>query len=91
VGQGLRRTRGEYFAFQDSDHRWAPNKLERSMDAFADARLETGAVYCDRDGRVTYHRSPRPVSLPDQTSPQNLIPRNGWPTYSRISTTPWRQ
>jgi glycosyltransferase involved in cell wall biosynthesis len=61
--EGLRRARGEYVAFQDSDDRWAPDKLERSLGVLRPACPGIGAVYCDmlrmwRDGRVTYHRSP---------------------------------
>jgi glycosyltransferase involved in cell wall biosynthesis len=75
--EGLRRARGEYLAFQDSDDRWAPDKLERSMAVLCPARPETGAVYCDmlrrwRDGRVTYHRSPT------LTRGRWIDPATGW-------------
>ena len=75
--EGLRRARGEYLAFQDSDDRWAPDKLERSMKALRAALPEIGAVYCDmmrvwRDGRVTYHRSPT------LTRGRWIDPATGW-------------
>lgn len=61
--EGLRRARGEYLAFQDSDDRWTAGKLARSMETMGGARPGVAAVYCDmmrvwRDGRVTYHHSP---------------------------------
>ena len=75
--EGVRRARGEYLAFQDSDDRWAPDKLARSMEALGAARPETGAVYCDmlrmwRDGRVSYHRSPT------LTRGRWIDPATGW-------------
>lgn len=61
--EGLRRVRGEFVAFQDSDDHWAPDKLERSMGAIRGARPDVAGAYTDmarvwRDGRVTYHHSP---------------------------------
>jgi len=75
--EGLRRARGEYLAFQDSDDRWAPGKLERSLQAMRTALPGIGAVYCDmtrvwRDGRVTYHRSPT------LTRGRWIDPETGW-------------
>lgn len=60
---GLGHARGEFLAFQDSDDRWVPRKLDRLISAFRDAAREVGCVYSDMerwwsDGRVTYHRSP---------------------------------
>lgn len=60
---GIRRARGRFLAFQDSDDEWLPNKLERHLQAFAAAGAEIGVVYSDmlrvyRDGREAYHRSP---------------------------------
>jgi glycosyltransferase involved in cell wall biosynthesis len=60
---GLRRARGEYIAFQDSDDRWVPGKLERLVGVIRRAPPGVGCVYSDMsrvwlDGRVTYHRSP---------------------------------
>jgi glycosyltransferase involved in cell wall biosynthesis len=75
--EGLRRARGEYVAFQDSDDRWAPGKLERSMEVLRSACPKIGGVYCDmlrvwRDGRVTYHRSPT------LTRGRWIDPATGW-------------
>ena len=64
--EGVRRARGEFVSFQDSDDVWLPDRLARLMAAFATAGPRIGVVYSDmlrvwRDGRVTYHRSPTMV------------------------------
>jgi glycosyltransferase involved in cell wall biosynthesis len=61
--EGLRRARGEFLAFQDSDDRWVPGKLGRFMSAFRAVSGEVGCVYSDMqrfwaDGRISYHTSP---------------------------------
>jgi glycosyltransferase involved in cell wall biosynthesis len=72
---GIRRARGPFIAFQDSDDEWLPDKLERHMDAFATCAPEVGVVYSDmerifRDGTTQYHRSPTvvPGALIDPTT-----------------------
>lgn len=42
---GIRASKGEYIAFQDSDDEWFPNKLEKQIEAFANAPSEVGIVY----------------------------------------------
>ncbi|NLX49946.1 MAG: glycosyltransferase [Methanospirillum sp.] len=42
---GIREARAGYIAFQDSDDDWYPEKLEKSMAAFAAAGREVGVVY----------------------------------------------
>jgi glycosyltransferase involved in cell wall biosynthesis len=42
---GIKVARGEYIAFQDSDDKWYPDKLQRQMDAFASASPNVGVVY----------------------------------------------
>ncbi len=42
---GIKVSRGEYIAFQDSDDEWFPNKLKRQMEVFKNAPLEVGVVY----------------------------------------------
>lgn len=42
---GIRESRGKYIAFQDSDDEWFSNKLEKQIEAFADAPPEVGIVY----------------------------------------------
>lgn len=64
--EGLRRARGDFISFQDSDDVWMPDRLARLMAAFETAGPRVGVVYSDmlrvwRDGRVTYHRSPTVV------------------------------
>lgn len=59
---GIGHARGRYIAFQDSDDKWLPAKLERQMRAF-ELRPDAAVVYSDMyralaDGRVLYHRSP---------------------------------
>jgi glycosyltransferase involved in cell wall biosynthesis len=60
--EALSRTRGAFYAFQDSDDEWHPEKLERQMRAF-DANPRAGVVYCDmirimHGGQRLYFRSP---------------------------------
>ncbi|MEN6553319.1 MAG: glycosyltransferase [Methanobacterium sp.] len=42
---GIKASKGEYIAFQDSDDEWFPDKLEQQMEVFADVYPEVGVVY----------------------------------------------
>ncbi len=42
---GIKASRGDYIAFQDSDDEWFPHKLQRQMEAFKNASPEVGVVY----------------------------------------------
>ncbi len=42
---GIKASRGEYIAFQDSDDEWLSKKLEKQMRVFNSASLEIGVVY----------------------------------------------
>jgi len=42
---GIKASRGEYIAFQDSGDEWLPQKLERQMKVFENASPEVGVVY----------------------------------------------
>lgn len=42
---GIKASRAEFIAFQDSDDEWLPTKLERQMEVFKNAPLEVGVVY----------------------------------------------
>lgn len=60
---GIRESRGNFIAFQDSDDEWFPEKLERQIEVFATAEPELGVVYSDmtritRDGSEIYYKSP---------------------------------
>lgn len=44
---GIKTSRGEYIAFQDSDDEWFPEKLERQMGFFKNMPAEVGIVYTD--------------------------------------------
>lgn len=41
---GISQSTGEYIAFQDSDDVWLPQKIQRQIEAFQQARSETGLV-----------------------------------------------
>lgn len=42
---GIKASKGEYIAFQDSDDEWFPDKLEQQIKVFADGDLKVGVVY----------------------------------------------
>lgn len=42
---GIRRASGEYIAFQDSDDKWLPGKLEKQVRALTQAEPDVGMVY----------------------------------------------
>ncbi len=43
---GIKASRGEYIAFQDSDDEWFPDKLDHQMKAFNNGPSKLGIVYC---------------------------------------------
>lgn len=42
---GIKASKGDYIAFQDSDDEWFPDKLERQVNTFDNAPSEIGIVY----------------------------------------------
>jgi len=42
---GINASKGSFIAFQDSDDKWLPTKLEKQMNAFQNADTTTGLVY----------------------------------------------
>jgi glycosyltransferase involved in cell wall biosynthesis len=64
---GIKRTRGKFIAFQDSDDEWLPEKLEKQMVIFEKNTLGIGVVYSDmervlKDKTIKYHGSPKIAS-----------------------------
>ena len=59
---GIRASRGQYIAFQDSDDEWLAGKLEKQMRLFEEAGDTVGAVYCAflriENGKETYIPGP---------------------------------
>jgi GT2 family glycosyltransferase len=60
---GVRASRGQWIAFQDSDDLWLPQKLSVAIESLHAARPEVGVFYSDMlridsDGTSTYHHSP---------------------------------
>ncbi len=47
--EGIKRSKYEYIAFQDSDDIWKADKLEKQMKLFLN-QPETGLVYCSYEG-----------------------------------------
>ena len=44
---GIKASRGEYIAFQDSDDEWLPGKLEKQIEVFKKEPVEVGIIYSD--------------------------------------------
>jgi glycosyltransferase involved in cell wall biosynthesis len=42
---GIKKSLGEYIAFQDSDDVWMPHKLENQLDVFLRPSIDAGVVY----------------------------------------------
>ena len=69
---GLEKAQGEYIAFQDSDDKWLPKKLEKQINIFKNHSKQLGMVYSNRksinmvDGRKIIY------------SPVSLRPKDGY-------------
>lgn len=82
---GLKAAKGELLAFQDSDDRWLPEKLERQV-AQLDANPEIGLVWCpytrsEPNGGSTLHPA-RSMQCPRGEAHSALLEKNfiGTPT-----------
>lgn len=42
---GIKMSRGEYIAFQDSDDEWLPEKLKKQMEVFKNTSPKVGVIY----------------------------------------------
>lgn len=61
---GIRKASGRFIAFQDSDDRWKPEKLEKQVAVMEEAPESVGLVYVgtemeDRNGRIVPVQVPR--------------------------------
>lgn len=68
---GIRRSRGDYIAFQDSDDVWLPDKLEKQLLLF-EKNPETGLVYCMFQYQNGSHIIYPPYELPREDKVGNI-------------------
>ena len=64
---GIKMSRGQFLAFQDSDDEWVPSKLAKQMAAFERGPAGLGVVYSDMqrvwgDGTTSYLAAPDVLS-----------------------------
>src|SRR5262245_18204916 len=60
---GIKMSKGQFLAFQDSDDEWLPQKLAKHMEMFKKGASKLGVVYSDKqrilkNGTTSYHESP---------------------------------
>ncbi|MBZ2166167.1 glycosyltransferase family 2 protein [Methanobacterium spitsbergense] len=60
---GIKYSKGDFIAFQDSDDKWLPEKLEKEMDVFLEASDKIGVVYSGywhiKDNKKIYIPTPK--------------------------------
>ena len=64
---GIKMSKGQFLAFQDSDDEWLPQKLAKHIEMFKKGSSKLGVVYSDKqrilkNGTTSYHESPAIVS-----------------------------
>ena len=63
---GIKYSKGAFIAFQDSDDKWLPEKLEKEMDIFLESSDEIGVVYSgylylNNNNKKVYIPSPKVI------------------------------
>lgn len=70
--EGIRQTRYDYIAFQDSDDVWHADKLEKQMRVFSE-NPDVGLVYCAIQGT---RQDGTPVRIPDDAMERQILSGN---------------
>jgi len=69
---GIKASKGELIAFQDSDDEWLPEKLEKQMKVFENVPAKVGVVYTDM-WRITKNKRKYYFSSPMITPEDGII------------------
>jgi len=84
---GIKASKGEYIAFQDSDDEWLPEKLEKHMEIFEKAPDHVGVVYSGfylRNGEQKKYVPGSNIKIKEGNIYEELLKRNSVGTPAAV-------